>query len=200
MEKQKLRTIHYKIAPEESDWQRFAALRKKYKNGEISHANYTFFKGGIILEQGSLTNLEMTYGSYFAAIMAKEEKAAGYEDADVADKKISDILNRCKEFHKKNLHHFKFQPDAWFKDREVNWEYFRPYDENYNCFDCYTKKTIMPWRFSDEDMKEFREQFTLTMRFAADGRDCSGTEGTSYMKFFRLPDKTIILHKVNYDV
>ena len=62
-------------------------------------------------------------------------------------------------------------------------------------------KTVLPWKLSDEEERDFREQFWIEFHDPyCDGRDCTGAPFTGYMSFMRCTDRTVILHCIEYDV
>ena len=89
--------------------------------------------------------------------------------------------------------------DRW-KGEPVLWRAFRPYDEDYNFYDCRTEIVTIMHRMSVREMRDFENQFRIYFRDPyGDGRDCTGAPFTGWMKFLRCKDRTIIIHKVNYD-
>jgi hypothetical protein len=189
-------TTHYKTPLNRKEWSRYAELRDRYKAKEISHAEFIFMRG-IVLETGSLTNLESTYSGYFLGLM---EKKRGNER--FTDDAINSILQKAKATHRKN-EHYLYEEDAGelFRKYPVKWQNYRAYDESYNCYDCQTLKTVLPWKLTKEEEVEFREQFSVEYYDPyCDGRDCTGAPFTSWMRFLRCSDRTVILHRINYDV
>lgn len=88
----------------------------------------------------------------------------------------------------------------YYEGKPIIWKAFRPYDEDYNNYDCLTEITTIMHRFTAEDERKFREYFWIHFHDPyRDGRDCTGAPFTGWMKFLRCKDRTIIIHKVNYD-
>ena len=97
--------------------------------------------------------------------------------------------------------HESYDPYDYFDNQPIIWKPFRIADEDYNSYDCRTEITTIMSRLSEEDEREFREYFWVHYRDPyGDGRDCTGAPFTGWMKFLRCKDRTIIIHKVNYDV
>ena len=89
----------------------------------------------------------------------------------------------------------------YYEGNPIIWKPFRPNDEAYNSYDCRTEITTIMHRMSAEDEKEFREAFWIHyVDPYCDGRDCTGAPFTGWMKFLRCKDRTIIIHKIEYDL
>ena len=116
---------------------------------------------------------------------------------------IPELLAKCKknyEFEKERLEQFKSKPDT-YNGYPLIWEHYRAYDEDYNGYDCETKICTLPFRATKEDKAALREQLYIRfVRPCCDGRDCTGAPFTGYIKIFTTVDKTIIIHKIHYDV
>ena len=116
---------------------------------------------------------------------------------------LEEILAKCKKNYKdelKRLEEFKREPDT-YKGYELNWETYKPDNECYNSFDCWTGKCELPVKLSDEECKELHDG--LWEHFhdpICDGRDCTGAWFTTSIRFFRAPQKTIILHEKQCDM
>lgn len=165
-------------------WTNYATKRNQYKNGLISHAELVLSRNSL-LEEGSMTTEQYTYSPYFMALALKKDNA-------------NEILQKIKS--SKKPVRYKSTPDR-FRNHDVIWNYYRPYDENYNSYDQKTMKTVLPWKLSDEEEKDFREQFWIEFHDPyCDGRDCTGAPFTGYIKFMRCTDRTVILHCIDYDV
>ena len=115
-------------------------------------------------------------------MIAKERSAAIYEE-------------------KKRYRLLPEQNIPQFRGFSVNWELYRPYDENYNDYDCRTERAIIWHKMTAEEEYSFHAQFEIEFYDPyCDGRDCTGAPFTSWMKFLRCTDRTIVLHRINYDV
>lgn len=117
---------------------------------------------------------------------------------------LLDAKCKCAEEYawQKSMHLLPEQ--AWkpmFAGEEVIWTNFRSHDESYNSYDHYTKRTVINHHMTDKEENEFREKFWIHFQDPyCDGRDCTGAPFTSYMKFLRCKDRTVILHRVNLDL
>lgn len=88
----------------------------------------------------------------------------------------------------------------YYEGKPIIWKAFRPMDEAYNSYDCRTEITTVMHRMDEADEREFREYFWIHFHDPyGDGRDCTGAPFTGWMKFLRCKDRTIIIHKINYD-
>ena len=191
-------TQHYRKDLERRLWNDVALLRKAYNKHEISHAEYVF-KRSIVLEEGSETNLSATFSPYFIGLMFN---ATG--EKYVSGEYLSGILEKAKERAKEKLENWerwhRYDADM-FRGKEVVWERFRPYDEDYNAYDHECFKTVLPWKFSEEDEEAFREEYTVIFHDPyGDGRDCTGAPFTGWMKFLRCKDRTFIYHCIEKDL
>ncbi len=189
--------IHYAPLSRKA-WNDYAKCRTAYAKGEKSHARLVVDKMIDVLENGSRTNLALTFMPYFSAIINKENG-----NKDITDEVIEKILSRAKNCAKEMA-----EEEIWMRSNcetfngiEVKWEDFRPYDEDYNSFDRNSQKVVMPWRFTPEEENEFRERFSIEFHDPyCDGRDCTGAPFTGWMKFLKCKDRTIILHNILYDL
>lgn len=114
---------------------------------------------------------------------------------------------KAKEFRTKILkeprvyYHEDYDPYDYYKGKPIIWKAFRPYDEQYNSYDCRTEITTIMHRMDEEDEREFREYFWIHFVDPyCDGRDCTGAPFTGWIKFLRCKDRTVIIHHINYDV
>lgn len=90
--------------------------------------------------------------------------------------------------------------DKW-KGEPVIWKPFRPYDDNYNDYDCKTEIVTVMHRMTVREKRDFEREFWINFHDPyCDGRDCTNAPFTSYMKFLRCKDRTIIIHRICYDV
>lgn len=90
--------------------------------------------------------------------------------------------------------------DRW-KGEPVLWKAFRPYDEDYNSYDCRTEIVTIMHRMTVREKRDFEREFWIHFHDPyCDGRDCTGAPFTGWMKFLRCKDRTIIIHHINYDV
>ena len=84
---------------------------------------------------------------------------------------------------------------------EIKWTPFRPYDEEWNAYDFRTEKCILPVRLTDDEINAFREHYWITFHDPyCDGRDCTGAPFTGYMRFYRCADRTVVIHRIDYDL
>ena len=84
---------------------------------------------------------------------------------------------------------------------DIEWTLFRPYSEEWCNYDSVTKKCTLPYRLTDDEKREFEESYWIHFHDPyCDGRDCTGAPFTSWMRFFRCSDRTIVLHRINFDV
>ena len=94
-----------------------------------------------------------------------------------------------------------YEPFDRWKGEPVKWEYFRPYDENYNSYDCRTEIVTIMHRMTVREKRDFEREFWVHFRDPyGDARDCTGAPFTGWMKFLRCKDRTVIIHHVNYDL
>ena len=181
---------HYKPLSR-SEWLSYAKARELYKAGRISHAELAMKKADTVLEDGSLTNDAMAFGPYFFALTCKKNGIKEF-----TDEVIGETLAKCKKAAEKN--------GRWrcsTRPTGVEWELFRPHDERYNSYDGITKRMVVPYRMTEEEEKEFEEEHWIHFHDPyCDGRDCTGAPFTSWMKFMRCSDRTIVLHCISYDL
>ncbi len=138
---------------------------------------------------------------YWAALeMAKE--------GDPLKKSIADILNHCKEkmaAETQRLAQFTSKPEMFRRDDgseyPLEWEYYRPYDEDYNSYDQFTQRCILPFKVTEEEKAELREGLWVHFRDPyCDGRDCTGAPFTSWIQIYTTAEKTFIYHKISLDL
>ena len=117
-------------------------------------------------------------------------------DPVMAKKFTAKVLKEPRVYY-----HEDYDPYDYYEGKPIIWKAFRPYDENYNSYDCRTEITTIMHRMDDEDEREFKEYFWVHFHDPyCDGRDCTGAPFTGWMKFLRCKDRTVIIHHVNYDL
>ena len=116
---------------------------------------------------------------------------------------LPEVLAACKKNYQKEVEREK----AWAVKPEtyggypLNWELFRPYDQDFNDFDRVTAKCVIPIRLSDEEVKGLKEDlYEPFVDPYCDGRDCTGAWFTGYIKVLRCADRTYIIHCKHCDV
>ncbi len=186
---------HYRSMMSRKRWNLVAECRKAYLSREISHPEYVLQKATMVLESGSRTNLFETFRPYLTALVLKKNNPGFFPE-----EKIQLMLEDAKK-QAKRLQEESYQQDDLFCGKSVIWESFRPCDEDYNSYDDITNKCVLPWKLSKDEEREFRDAFWVEFHDPyCDGRDCTGAPFTSWMRFLRCTDRTIVLHKISYDV
>lgn len=104
-------------------------------------------------------------------------------------------------YEKAKKYNFFLPEPEKFCGETVVWEPFRPYDEDYNSYDVRTERTIIRHKMTKEEAHNFEDQFWIHFVDPyCDGRDCTGAPFTAWFQFLRCEDRTIILHRINFDL
>ena len=134
----------------------------------------------------------LTFMPYFVTVEAKKEGNPKMTDTLVAER-----LAKAKANYKPAK-----QPEFVYpyENMGLSFKPFRLHDENFNHYDCRSYIAIIGHCVTDAEKDELEK--ALTVHFCdpyCDGRDCTGAPFTAWIKFLRCKDRTIVIHKVNYD-
>lgn len=182
-----------------SAWSEYRAIKKKGfpYNGTAALKLNDGYRGGKDMLDNSAV---WAYGPYWIALeLVKEGKESELK------KPVTDILAKCKENHKRDLEYrrnFESTPDT-YKGFPLNWKCFRPSDTRFNDpgYGHETQICTLPFRASEGDKKALRELiYTPFVDPYCDGRDCTGAMFTGGIDIYTTDSKTVILHRIYYDV
>ncbi len=169
------------------DWKRYHAVRDAFRNGNVSKADLNLERLNLMDKDGGGSKAR-AFTPYWILLSLKKE----YPEK-VTDEKVEETLLKCKKegsHIRERYEYFKQRPDI-YKGHELKWEVYMPYDERYNFYDRRTYKAVLPWRFTDEEKKDFQERFYQPYVLSEDGRDCS-CSWKQWASIYRCKDRTVI--------
>ena len=135
----------------------------------------------------------LTFMPYFVALEAKKEG-----NPKITDEIIAERLAKAKTLIKSV---YQKASDYWYDDAGLDFKIYRGYDENFNSYDCRTFKAVIDHKITKEEEQELEDELWVHFRDPyCDGRDCTGAPFTSWIKFLRCSDRTIVLHRIDFDV
>ena len=140
------------------------------------------------------------FGPYWIALeLTKDGKG------EQVKKPINEILHTCQMNHMAAVREkemFKHEPDT-YKGCPLDWKCFRPFDEEFNDpgYGHETQICTLPFRATESDKKALKELiYTPFVDPYCDGRDCTGAMFTNGIDIYTTSEKTVILHRISYDV
>ncbi len=136
----------------------------------------------------------LTFLPYFVAL---QEKMEGNPKA--TDEMIAERLNKAKKQLRPvpviNHHVYPYE------NAGLDFKMYRPYDPDDNGYDCVTYKAVIDHRITDQEKRELEDELWIHFYDPyCDGRDCTGAPFTSWIRFFCCTDRTIVIHRISYDV
>lgn len=99
------------------------------------------------------------------------------------------------------IHHNNTKNSYPFDNAGLDFRLYRPDKEEWCSYDMTTWKAIVDRRLTKKEQKELEDKLWIKFHDPyCDGRDCTGAPFTSWIRFFTCDDRTIILHRIDYDV
>lgn len=121
-----------------------------------------------------------------------------YSEGKITAEAVQEALAKAKKAYRPDR---KVRDPYPYENAGLKFDFFRPYDDRFNDYDCRTYKAVLDHKVTEEEEKELREH--LTVEFCdpyCDGRDCTGAPFTRWLEFYKCEDRTIVLHKIVFDV
>lgn len=163
---------------------------RQKRSGDPVHAGMAAYA---LKEYDQADRIEAAY--YFLPYWLTREL---YKNGEVSAEKVDLALKKAKESYRPR----KFVKDPYpYDNAGLKFNYYRPYDEDFNSYDRVTFKAVIDHKITDEEEKDLREELTVEFHDPyCDGRDCTGAPFTGWLKFYRCSDRTIVLHTIEFDV
>ncbi|ADL35969.1 hypothetical protein bpr_II029 (plasmid) [Butyrivibrio proteoclasticus B316] len=130
---------------------------------------------------------------YFVGLEAKKEG-----NSKITDEIIAERLAKAKKMVEPAYEAPSPYP---YDNAGLKFELFRPNDDYTNSYDGCTWKAVIDHRITEDEQNEYDEELRIHFRDPyCDGRDCTGAPFTTWLRFFKCEDRTVVFHRICYDV